>query len=179
MGSANALTEAEKTTIIIKSGKSTSPVAIAQMLSRHVKTIQRFLIDLLPRKCRNNKGIRKVISTLELRNVKRQLFIQESWKCQTIFSNVGVTNMSKTTRNRVLQTMATVKSPEIKPPLTPRHVQMRQESATTYTKLEMKYIMFTDETRATLGGLDGWCRGWVDRAKNDTNVFAANKVVAV
>ena len=40
MGRAKALREAEKTTIIEETGRSTSPVAIAQMLGRHVKTIE-------------------------------------------------------------------------------------------------------------------------------------------
>ena len=147
MGRAKALTEAEKITIIKETDRSTSPVATAQMFGRHVKTIQRFLKDPSPRKCRNDKGIRNVISTRELRNVKRQLFKNPGNTGKRIFSNAGITNISKTTHNRVLQTMATVKSPEIKPRLTPRHVQMWQEWATTYMKLEVKYVMFTDETR--------------------------------
>ena len=99
-----------------------------------------------------------------MRNVKRQLFKSPGNTGKRIFSNVGTTNISKTTRDRVLQTMATVKSPEIKPPLTPRHGHMRQEWATTYMKLEMRLMVLTV--------------GLV-RAKNDTDVFGANNVVAV
>ena len=91
MWRAKALTEAEKTTIIKKAGRSTSPVAIAQMLGRHVKTIQRFLKDLSPRKCRNDKGIGKFIATRDLRNVKRKLFKNPGNTRKRIFSNVGMT----------------------------------------------------------------------------------------
>ena len=28
-------------------------------------------------------------------------------------------------------------------------------------KSDMKYVLFTDESRATLDGSDGWAKGWV------------------
>ena len=28
-------------------------------------------------------------------------------------------------------------------------------------KQDMKYVLFTDETRAALDGPDGWSKGWV------------------
>ena len=40
---------------------------------------------------------------------------------------------------------------------------MRIDWAETYTKTDMKHVLFTDESRATLDGPDGRSKGWVIR----------------
>ena len=38
---------------------------------------------------------------------------------------------------------------------------LRLQWGQAYMKQDMKYVLFTDETRATLYGSDGWSKGWV------------------
>ena len=81
--------------------------------------------------------------------------------CKSIFTAAGLPNAAKSTRNTILQNVASVKSPLKQPPLTPRHQSLRVEWVRNYLKIPMKYILFTDETRATLDGPDGWANDWL------------------
>ena len=81
-----------------------------------------------------------------------------------IFEEAGLVNVPKTTRNRLLRKVAPVaaiRSPSTKPPLTPRHRRLRMEWSKKYMKTDMNFVLFTDESRATLDGPDGWAKGWV------------------
>ena len=40
------------------------------------------------------------------------------------------------------------------------------EFGSEHMKLDFKVILFTDECRETLDGLDGWSRGWVANGSN-------------
>ena len=42
-----------------------------------------------------------------------------------------------------------------------RHIMLRQKCGVAYMKQDMNYLLFTDETRATLDGPDGLSKGWV------------------
>ena len=74
-----------------------------------------------------------------------------------------IPGISKSTRNRILAKMTKTKCPKKIPLLTRRHKTLRIDWAKTYMKTDMKHVLFTDESRATLVGPDGWSRGWVIR----------------
>jgi transposase len=161
MGRAKDLTDAENTFIIKETAKGSSCAAISRILGRHVKTVQRFLNNPSSRKQRSDKGKLKVMTLRDIRTVKRQVNKRPGSTSKTIFESAGLPSVSKTTRNRTLGSIAAVRSPEKKPPLTKRHMHLRVDWARTNIKQDMQFVLFTDETRATLDGPDGWAKGWV------------------
>ena len=52
-------------------------------------------------------------------------------------------------------------SPITMPPMNAKHRERTVHWAQKYMKLSMKYILFTDKSRATLDGPDNWSKGWV------------------
>lgn len=161
MGRGKALTDDEKAIIIKETAKGTSPDAIAEQIGRHVDSVKRFLKDPSPRKKRSDAGVSKTVSARDLRKIGRQLRRKPGQTSNTIFKAAGLPEVPKSTRNAILATMGSVKAPLKMPPLTPRHKNLRMEWARKYLKMDMSLVLFTDETRATLDGPDGWAKGWV------------------
>lgn len=161
MGRGKALTSKEKEIIIKESAKGISPDVIAAKIRRHIDTVKRFLKDPSPRKKRSDAGRSRTVTTRDMRNVVRQIRKNPGQTSKSIFIAAGLPEVPKTTRNDIIRTIASVKSPLKLPPLTPRHKRLRMEWAEKYMKINMNHVLFTDETRATLDGPDGWSKGWV------------------
>ncbi len=83
-----------------------------------------------------------------------------------IFKESGLPNIAKTTPKRVFVRMALTESMNKRPSMTPRHKRLGMERARKYMKTHMKFVLFTDESRASLVGLDGWTKGWVSNCDN-------------
>ena len=81
--------------------------------------------------------------------------------CRNCFNESNVQVESRTSRWRIIQVLAEMKSASKKPPLTMNHKERRVELAVKYMKQNFDKVMFTDECRATLDGPDGFSRGWV------------------
>ena len=64
--------------------------------------------------------------------------------------------------------MARSQSPATRPPLTSRHKSLREVWARTYMKLYIQYLIFSNETRATV---DGWTGEQNDGYANRTNAI--------
>ena len=153
--------DSEKAIIIKETPKTTSCADIAKLLGHHVRTVKRFLENPSSRKQRSDRGKNKTASKRDLRNIKRQVMKSPSCTSKIIFKRCGMDNVTKTTGNRILNSVAMVKSPQKKPPLTKRHMGMRVKWARSYMKQDMKFVLFMDETHAMLDGPDGWSKGWV------------------
>lgn len=161
MGRGKALNDDEKAVIIKESAKGTSPNDIATKIGRHVDTVKRFQKNPAPRKKRSDAGTSKTVTDRDLRNIGRQVRRKPGMTSKSIFTKAGLPNVPKSTRNMILQKISSVKSPLKQPPLTPRHKNLRVEWARKYMKMDMGLVLFTDETRSTLDGPDGWANGWV------------------
>ena len=60
-----------------------------------------------------------------------------------------------------LRSIGKVTKPTIKPPLKQRHKLARLDWAKSCMKTNFKNVLFTDESRVTLDGPDGWMSGWL------------------
>lgn len=171
MGRAKGLTDDEKANIIknIAKGKDANDIAI--LLGRHVDTVKRFLADPSPRKKRSDSGALKAVTTRELRLVKRQLIKKPGQTSNTIFKETSLPEVSKSTIGQLLKNLANNVTPEKQLPLSPRHKESRLQWARKYMKTDMKMVLFTDETRATLDGPDRWGKGWVATGQQRHNRF--------
>ena len=164
MGRRKDLTDAEKGIIIKELANSTRPEVIAKRINRHIVTVNKFLNNpLRKRKIRADRGSRKSVSKRDLNSLKRKLRRNPGATSARIFKEAGVPEIPKSTRNRILAKMAETKCTKKNPLLTTRHKTLRINWAKNYMKTDMKHVLFTDESRATLDGPDGWSRGWVLR----------------
>ena len=162
MGCRKDLTDDEKQIIIKELANATTPEVIANRINRHVVTVNKFLNDSVKkRKIRADCGSRKSVSKRDLNSLKRKLRKLPGATSTRKFKEVGVPDIAKSTQNRILAKMAETKCPKKNPLLTTRHKTLRIDWAKTYMKTDMKYVLFTGESRATLDGPDGWSRGWV------------------
>ena len=103
----------------------------------------------------------KSVSKRNLRNLKKNPRKQPGATRATIFKEAGLPNIAKSTRNRILANIAENKWSLKRPPLTKRQKHLRLKWAKNYMQTDMKCVLFTDESRATLDGPDGWSKGWV------------------
>ena len=159
MGRSKDLT-GEKSIIIKEIAKGKTPKAIAEKISRHVVTVKRFLQNPSKRKSQTDCGVLKSVSKRDMNRLKRSVRKLPGSTSATIFEEAGLPDVTKTTRNRLLRKIAAIKSLAKRPPLTSRHKRLRMEWSKKYMKTEMKFVLFTDESRATLDGPDGWAKGW-------------------
>ena len=155
MGRAKGLTDDEKATIVKKTAEGTDAKGIATSLGRHVDTVKSFLSDPSPRKKRSDSGTLKAVTTRELRLVKKTLVKKPGQSSKTIFQEAHLPEVSKSTRCRLLRNLVKNVQPQKQPPLSLRHKQSRLQWAKKYMETDMKMVLFTDETRATLDGPDG------------------------
>ena len=165
VGRSKDLTDPEKK-IIEELAKSTAVEDIAKRIKRHVVTVRRFLND--PLRKRKTRADFRSMKSVSMRNLSCNFLKRNQRKLPgatsaTIFKEAGLPDIAKSTRNRILAKMAENKCWPKKPPLTKRHNNLRLNWAKNYMKTDMKCVLFTDESRATLDGPDGWSKGWVFR----------------
>jgi hypothetical protein len=161
MGQKRDLLETEKQKIVQLLRESFSSKEIAQKLNRDHRTVKKFLENIHKQRRRRDKGkFRKVLPRQQVL-LKRAVAQNPLTTSQKIFSEAGIPGISRSTRWRVLESIAKVKSSTARPPLTPRHKVNRVVWAARYMKLNFSNVIFTDECRATLDGPDGFARGWI------------------
>ena len=110
---------------------------------------------------RSDKGTFRKISRREISSIKRAVAKKPHSTSFKIFDEAGVPTRSRAGRCRILKSIGKVTKPIVTPPLKARHKLARLQWAKTYMKTNFEHVLFTDESRATLDGPDGWMRGWL------------------
>ena len=134
---------------------------IAKELFRDHKTVKRFIDNANQTRKRCDQGVKRKISRRQMSAIKRKAVQQSLLTSKQIFEQAGVSGIARTTRCRILNTVAKPVKPSIHLPLTARHRNRRLEWAKKYAKTDFQTVLSIDECRATLDGPDGWCRGWL------------------
>ena len=114
---------------------------------------------------RSDKGKCQKISRREISSVKKTLSKNPDSTSAKILHEAGVPSRSRAGRCKILRSIGKATKPTIKPPLKQKHKLARLDWAKSCMKTNFENVLFTDESRATRDGPDGWMSGWL---LNDT-----------
>ena len=116
MGKRNSLKTEEKQKILDLKSSNKTISAISRSIGRDRKTISNFLNSPFnKRKERNDKGKFRAVSKTELRKIKKATKINPTTTSGDIFNDACSNLLPRSTRCRILKSIATVKSPSKKP----------------------------------------------------------------
>lgn len=163
MGKKKELSRDEMDRIRILMGQGKTTLEISKLIGRDHRTVKRYVVDGVSKRKPYPKRASKRFSSQDLRAIRRSVLKTPYSTSKHIFESAGLMNIPKSTRNFMLKKLADVKKQPKRPPLTTLHMKKRVEWATTYMKTDFSKVIFTDESRATLDGPDGWASGWVLR----------------
>lgn len=161
MGRKTDLKPDEKQKIVELLSKGKSSLDISKSIHRDHRTVKSFIENTNKVRGRSDKGKLRKISRREISSVKRALSKNPHSTSYKIFDEAGVPSISRAGRCKILKTIGKITKPTIKPPLKQRHKVARLEWAKSYMKTNFEHVLFTDESRATLDGPDGWMSGWL------------------
>ena len=160
------LTASEKIQIVELLALKKSTLEIAKNLKRDNRTVKGFVNEGKEGRKKLKTSRPRVATSRDLRKIKRNLSANPHSTSKAIFDHAGVTEISKRTRNRILKQMAVLRAPTKCPPLSDINCQKRLAWVTKYLKTDFHYVLWTDATRATLDGPDGWTKGWLLKGAN-------------
>ena len=161
MGKNSDLTPNEKCQVVQLLADGCSTLNISKQLSRDHRTIKKFTNNSNHSRKRSDSGKFKSIIQRQLVLVKRSLAKNPLSTSKKVFQEAGMEMISRTTRCRVLKTVAACKSSVKIPPLSTENKKKRLDWAKHYMKTDFSNVIFSDECRATLDGPDGFSRGWI------------------
>jgi transposase len=110
MGRRKDLPDAEKATIIKEIAKGKTTKSIAERINRHVVTVTRFLQNPSKRKPRSDRGIKKSVSKRDMNRLRRNLRKMPGATSKRIFKEVGLPDVPKITRNRILGKLGSIQT---------------------------------------------------------------------
>ncbi|KAF4698363.1 hypothetical protein FOZ63_028794, partial [Perkinsus olseni] len=155
------LTDTEKAVVVKRLAEGAKSLEIAKELERDHRTIKKYLED--PSKVYQRRGgsYEKSVTPREKRKLKREMARTPLATSKELFDAAGVSKGSKSTRCKVLKSIGKVLKANPRPSLTKSHKEKRVQWAKDNMKTDFSKVLWTDESRATLDGPDGWARGWI------------------
>ena len=161
MGRKTDLKPEERQRIAELLSHSKTSLDISKLIHRDHRTVKRFMENSNKVRGRADKGKFRKISRREISTVKKTLSRNPHSTSAKIFHEAGVPSRSRAGRCKILRSIGKVTKPTIKPPLKQRHKLARLDRAKSCMKTNFENVLFTDESRATLDGSDGWMSGWL------------------
>ena len=125
MGKHMDLTQEEKANIVTRLAQGKKTLKISKELSRDHRTIKRFVNNVNHKRKRSDKGVRRKLTRRQVSAVKREAAKHPLLTSKQLFAKAGVSEVPRTSRCRLLQTVAKSVKPNIHPPLTSRHKTKR------------------------------------------------------
>ena len=97
-----------------------------------------------------------------VKRMKREIRCNPFQTSNEIFKASWFTKYAQSTRCHILKSISKCGKPLSRPPLKSVYREKRLKWAENNMKVNFENVIFTNECRATLDGLDGWSRGWYD-----------------
>ena len=155
------LSEAERAQVVSLLARGRPDYKIAAALGRDVRTIRKFISNHQDARKKKKSGHFLSVSPRDIRKIHLIVSRKSYLTSKEIFEKAGLPNVPKTTRCRILKSLATVRTKQKRPVLTKIHKEKRLKWARQYLKQDFSKVIWTDESRVTLDGPDGWSRGWI------------------
>lgn len=166
MGKKKDIKDSEKSKIVDLLSEGTSTLEISRVLGRDHRTIKRVVKDVSKSRVRTKGKGFKNVTQRDLRKLKQTLVKNPLLTSKEIFHQAGMEEVRRDKRCRMLKTLGKVKKASSRPPLNQLHIQKRLAWAKENLKTDFSKVIFTDESRVTLDGPDGWSKGWVIAGEN-------------
>ena len=144
IGRKGTLSQAEKSKIVQRLYEKIFTLEIAKELHRDHRTIKEYCIDLELYNGRSDKGkIHKKanLSRRTLSMIKREVCRNPLGSSKQVFENAGVPDVPKTTRCRILRTIAKFGKPEVRPQLKDIHKTKRMEWARDHLEIHFQTVV--------------------------------------
>ena len=158
MGKKSDLTNVDCTEITSMLGNGMSTLEIAKYMNHDHRTIKKFVFSHEMERKTPKRSLLRTLSSRDIRKLKIEMAKTPHATSRTIFDAVSEPKMGKTARCEALKILGKVLKLK-KPPLSKHHKSKTLTWAQRYIKTDFNNVIFTDECRATLDGLDGWSSG--------------------
>lgn len=99
-----------------------------------------------------DKGTMQKVSARQIHRIKRAATKMPLQISKQVYEAAGASGVPRTSRSRIIQRLAVMHKPFIRPPLNNAHKQKRLQWAQKYMKTNSEIVSFTDECHATLDG---------------------------